>query len=199
MPIDIEDLRAWKESGRVEDVKTSERRRFNDPARVDAVIALDETWRRVTGEKDDLRKEFNAASKRMGAFAKQRKEKGAAWFDEKKRETAAITSALKTQIAAKEAEIAQAAADRDALLGKIGNYVHDSVPVFEHEETPEGVLQNGVESTWGAETRRVFPESKEADKDALLAANARPGAGPDGKMLRHHELLQWALDNGCPE
>ena len=69
MPIDIEDLRAFK-GGDVEKVKESERRRFNDPARVDTIIALDETWRTRRGEIDRLRKAFNAESKKMGEYAK---------------------------------------------------------------------------------------------------------------------------------
>ena len=43
MPIDIEELRAFK-GGDPEKVRESERRRFNDPSRVDTVIALDEQW-----------------------------------------------------------------------------------------------------------------------------------------------------------
>jgi seryl-tRNA synthetase len=69
MPIDIEDLRAFK-GGDVEKVKESERRRFNDPARVDAIIALDQIWRDRRGAIDLLRKAFNAESKKMGQFAK---------------------------------------------------------------------------------------------------------------------------------
>ena len=190
MPIDIEDLRAFK-GGDVERVKESERRRFNDPSRVDTVIQLDETWRKLRGEIDLHRKEFNAESKKMGEYAKQRKEKGAEWFNQKKEETKAKTAEIKAQIAAKEEEMVLTAGERDKLLSTIGNYVHDSVPVFEHEEDPEtGELHNGIESTWGNETRRVFPSSKDADRDDLLGRNNAPGAGPDGKMLHHHELLQ---------
>ena len=192
MPIDIEDLRAFK-GGDVEKVKESERRRFNadGPAKVDKIIALDETWRSNRGQIDNLRKAFNAESKRMGEFAKQRKEKGAEWFNARKDEVSAKTAAIKVEIAEKEAEMAAAAKERDALLGTIGNYVHDSVPVFEHEEDPEtGELHNAIESTWGVDTRRVFPESKEDGAADLRLRNNAPGAGPDGKLLHHHELLQ---------
>jgi seryl-tRNA synthetase len=190
MPIDIEDLRAFK-GGDVEKVKESERRRFNDPARVDTIIALDETWRTRRGEIDRLRKAFNAESKKMGEYAKQRKEKGAEWFNARKEETKAKTAEIKAEIVQKEEEMTAAATERDALLGTIGNYVHDSVPVFEHEEDPEtGALNNGIESTWGVDTRRVFPDSKEDGAADLRTRNAAPGAGPDGTMLHHHELLQ---------
>ena len=65
MPIDIEDLRAFK-GGDVEKVKESERRRFNadGPAKVDKIIALDETWRSNRGQIDNLRKAAPIAAKR---------------------------------------------------------------------------------------------------------------------------------------
>ena len=120
------------------------------------VIKLD--WRRF-GEKDDLRKQFNAASKRMGEFAKRRRKR--ALIGSRKAETAAITSALKAQIAAKEAEIAQAAAVTAALLGKIGNFVHDSVP-----SRARGA-RVCCRTPWRARGRRDAPRlsrSKEADR-----------------------------------
>ena len=115
---------------------------------------------------------------------------GREWFNARKDEVSAKTAAIKVEIAEKEAEMAAAAKERDALLGTIGNYVHDSVPVFEHEEDPEtGELHNAIESTWGR-PRRVFPESKEDGAADLRLRNNAPGAGPDGKLLHHHELLQ---------
>jgi len=180
MPIDIEDLRAFK-GGDPERVRESERRRFNDPARVDTVIALDEKWRKCRGESDNLRKEKRLVSKEFQVYAKEKKDLTP--LREKANE-------YTVQIEAKEQEMVAVAAERDSLLKKLGNYVHDSVPVHEKEETEEGELLNGVESMWGYETRRVFPDSKDKTKDELLQRNASPGGGKDGALLRHHQLLQ---------
>lgn len=63
MPIDINALRAYR-GGDPELVRESEKRRFNDEGRrVDKIIALDEEWRQLVGQADDLRKQRAAANK----------------------------------------------------------------------------------------------------------------------------------------
>ena len=180
MPIDIEELRAFK-GGDPEKVRESERRRFNDPSRVDTVIALDEQWRKCRGDADNLRKAKRLVSKQFQVYAKEKKDVAP---------LRAQAQEFTDKIAAKEKEMVDVAAQRDALLKQLGNFVHDSVPVFEHEEAPDGTLQNAIESKHGWETRRVFPDSKDQDKEELLKRNAAPGGGPDGAMLKHHQLLQ---------
>jgi seryl-tRNA synthetase len=180
MPIDIEELRAFK-GGDPEKVRESERRRFNDPARVDKVIELDDKWRKCRGDADNLRKEKRLVSKQFQVYAKEKKDLAP---------LRAKANEFTELIAAKEQEMADTAVQRDALLKTLGNFVHDSVPVFEHEESPDGTLQNVVECKYAWETRRVFPDSKDVDKEDLLARNTSPGGGPDGTMLRHHQLLQ---------
>jgi seryl-tRNA synthetase len=190
MPIDIEDLRAFK-GGDPEKVRESERRRFNDTARVDKVIALDDKWRECRGQADNLRKEKRLISKQFQEYAKEKKDLTP--LREKSNEFTAL-------IAAKEQEMIDSAAQRDVLLKEIGNYVHDSVPRFEHEELEDGTLQNEIESTHGTETRRVFADSKVhkddkrmdmvETKEDLLQRNAELGGGPNGALLRHHQLLQ---------
>jgi seryl-tRNA synthetase len=106
MPIDIEDLRAFK-GGDPERVRESERRRFNDPARVDTVIALDEKWRKCRGESDNLRKEKRLVSKEFQVYAKEGKD--LAPLREKANDYTA-------QIELKEQEMVAVAAERDSLL-----------------------------------------------------------------------------------
>lgn len=160
------DINLFREDrgGNPEIVRESQRRRFKDVTLVDKVLELDEQWRTVRYELDNLSKRRNELNNAMKEIKiKARKPETAIDPDgSKERTIKADKEALAVEEAACKERVAQVEKDRDVVLKKIGNLVHHTVPVFEDEE------HNRVE--------RVWPSSGE-----------RPSAG--GKSLTHVDLL----------
>ena len=92
-------------------VRESQRRRFASVELVDQVISLDDTWRKLTGEIDRLKKSKNAVQKEVGIKKKAGQECDA--------QVAEIQS-IGVTIEAKEKEQDETKALLDSLLGKIG-------------------------------------------------------------------------------
>jgi seryl-tRNA synthetase len=107
---------------------------------VDDVIAADATWRDKRWELDNVNSEFNKANKAVSKL-KVAKEDAT--------EAIAAVQAIKERIAtiAEEEKAAEAAVN--ALLCKIGNLVHDSVPVSDDEEN------NVVYRSFGLDSKRT--------------------------------------------
>lgn len=160
------DINLFREDrgGNPELVRESQRRRFKDTTLVDKVLELDSQWRTVRYELDNISKTRNG----LNAELKEIKMKG------RKPETSidpdgtkeAKIKEKKAAMAAREIEckdlVVQVENNRDSVLKRIGNLIHESVPVFEEEE------DNRVE--------RVWPESGEK--------MSAPGRG-----LTHVDLL----------
>ena len=107
---------------------------------MDDVIALDAKWRVARWELDNINQEFNKANKEVS-----KKKKAGEDADD------AITF-VKTLIekrAALEEDEKRCEAEVNALLVKIGNLVHDSVPVSDDE------ANNAVYRTFGLDTKRT--------------------------------------------
>ena len=121
-------------------VRESQRRRYARVEDVDDVIALDAKWRDARWELDQANSEFNKANKAVSAL---------------KRAGEDAEDAIKqvAEIKAKIALLAEAekAAEQatNACLHKIGNIVHDSVPVSDDEEN------NVVYRSFGLDSRRM--------------------------------------------
>jgi seryl-tRNA synthetase len=107
---------------------------------VDDVIAADATWRDKRWELDNVNSEFNKANKAVSKL-KVAKEDAT--------EAIAAVQAIKERMAtiAEEEKAAEAAVN--ALLCKIGNLVHDSVPVSDDEEN------NVVYRSFGLDSKRT--------------------------------------------
>ena len=82
------------------------------------------------------------------------------------------------------------------MVGHIGNYVHDSVPVFKDEEDENGNDQNVTVSLTLENDRRIAPllydgvtPNPLAEKFPHALPAARPGGGPDGSLLQHCDVL----------
>lgn len=134
MPIDINMLRVYK-GGDPELVRESERRRFEgDANRVDKCIALDEEWRGLVGQADDMKK-LRAAANRKVATLKKAKQDATAEIAEVK--------AIAVQIPELEARVLAIKEKLTKELNKIGNIVHDSVVVSKDEDN------NKIENVWG--------------------------------------------------
>lgn len=155
MTIDINLLREEK-GGCPAKVAESERRRGRDVAIVDQCVAADKAWREATYAFEQGRRDLNAVSKEVG---QRKKADPKASCDD----LVAKTAGIKARNQLLEAQAAEAAATRDSLLHRIGNIVHDSVPVSNDE------ANNKVVKTWGT------PNKVKID-------------GTPGKM-HHHEVL----------
>lgn len=160
------DLNLFREDrgGNPEIVRESQRRRFKDVALVDQVLELDAEWRKVRYELDTISKTRNRLNSQLKEIKmKARNPETAidpdgskeAEIKEEKVKLAEIEVHYKGRVTDVEKE-------RDAVLKRIGNLIHESVPVFDDEH------HNRIE--------RVWPESGE-----------RPKA--PGKGLTHVDLL----------
>jgi seryl-tRNA synthetase len=135
MVLDINLFR--KEKGGDPDlIRESQRRRFKPVEIVDEIIALDEEWRKLQFQVDEVKKAQRNLSKEIGALYKAKKaEEG---------------DALKPKMAQlkKEEEEAEEKCKAvkellDKKLNLVGNLVHESVPVSKDE------ANNGLVTEWG--------------------------------------------------
>jgi len=134
MPIDINWLRVDR-GGDPEKVRESQRRRYASVELVDEIIALDNKWRSLTGDIDNLKKNKNSVQKAVG----EKKKKG-----EECDEMVLEVKRIGEEIVLKEQEQDSVKTTIDSMLGKIGNIVDDSVPVSNDEDAHNLVLRK-----WG--------------------------------------------------
>jgi len=117
-------------------VRESERRRFGRAEDVDDVLALDLEWRQARHELDAIGGEFNKANKEVALLMKAGKKEEAAPLMDKVKEI----DQRKKAAAEKEKELEE---KTNAALLKLGNVVHDSVPVSNDE------ANNAIVREWG--------------------------------------------------
>lgn len=142
-------------------VRESERRRFRDPKIVDEVIDADEKWRRTQFLTETCKKMINHCSKAVGMRKKAKEADGtistvpselleAAREGELKPEQLASLCVLQLKELSKNlstnvVELAKSAEEldqlRDSLIGKVGNVLHESVPVADDEETGNVIVR----------------------------------------------------------
>ncbi len=115
-----------------------------DEAKVDALLALDEERRHLLSATEGLKGTRNRVSKEIGALMGQKK---LAEAEAKKAET----RQLGDQIAALDKQVAEVEAKRDAILIRLPNLPHASVPVG------ATAADNPVVRTWGARPEFPFP------------------------------------------
>jgi seryl-tRNA synthetase len=149
MPLDITLFR--REGGNPEAIRESQRRRYADVNIVDEIISKDDLWRSFTGKNDHLRKARNAVQKEIGNLKKQLGQmKGAEATPEyqelntKCEELINEKNKFDKEIEDNEILQKQTKVEVDILVNKVGNIVHDNVPVGNNED--EG---NRVERRWG--------------------------------------------------
>lgn len=160
------DLNLFREDrgGNPELVRESERRRFRDGSNVDKVLELDAEWRTVRYELDNISKTRNQLNAQMKEI-KMKARKPETSIDPDGSKEAKIKEE-KASLTARETVckelVLEVEKKRENVLKKVGNLIHESVPVFKDEE------HNRIERTW--------PESGET-----------PNA--PGKGLTHVDLL----------
>lgn len=108
----------------------------NNPGIVEEVLDVDEEWRTLVRETDELRHESNIKAKEIGDLMSQGKKQEAQKIIDH-------TSKLKEEIKEKESRLKQLKDQRDDLLLRIPNVPHESVPVGSDEN------DNEVFKTWG--------------------------------------------------
>ncbi|KAG8503836.1 hypothetical protein CXB51_001959 [Gossypium anomalum] len=124
-------------------IRESLRRRYANVQDVDAIIDLDKVYRQLLYELENLRKEFNKINKQVAQLKIAKQDAT---------ETIAKTEEVKQKIAEKDVEVKASWAVLKSKLEKIGNLVHDSVPVSDDE------ANNAVIRTWGE--KRLEPKLK---------------------------------------
>ena len=186
MPIDIDDFRVYK-GGDPDAIRESERRRFNDVGRVDEIIKLDEQWRKMRGDVDDMRKEKGKISKQIPARKKAK---------EPIDDLLAASKEASKKIAETEKEMKAVQEKVNNMVKTVGNYVHESVPVFKDEEDENGNDQNVTVSLHLENDRRIAPTLYDgvtpnplAEKFPNALPSVRPGGGPGGALLQHCDVL----------
>src|SRR5699024_4545581 len=111
-----------------------------NPGIVDELIEVDEAWRSLVKETDDLRSESNTKAQQIGKLMGQGKK-------EEAQEIIRYTSELKEQIKQKEEELNTLKKRRSDLLLVIPNVPDESVPVGSSED------DNEVFKSWGEPAR----------------------------------------------
>ena len=134
------DIKVFRENPDI--IRESEKKRFNDPTRVDKVISLDEKWRNVLQQVNDLRKTRNQISRDIGPL----KRKGEDISSLTKR-----VSKIKKEITQLEEKASEILKERDELRYIIGNILLPGVPIAKTEEGDKTVR------TWGKKPTFKFP------------------------------------------
>jgi seryl-tRNA synthetase len=110
---------------RPEEIKDSQKRRGEDPEKVDKVIEIDRKWRNKLQELESLQQKRNSVGDKIAELKKEGKDAS---------EKIERMQEVKTQINELEDEVDDLEEKRDEVCYQIGNLLHDSVPEGEGEE-----------------------------------------------------------------
>ena len=110
---------------RPEEIKESQKRRGEDPEKVDKVIEIDRKWRNKLQELESLQQKRNSVGDKIAELKKEGKDAS---------EKIERMQEVKTQINELEDEVGDLEEKRDEVCYQIGNLLHDSVPEGEGEE-----------------------------------------------------------------
>ena len=123
--LDIEIFRT-----KLEKIIESEKKRFKDPSNAEKVLEYDKKWRSAITKLQELKKNHNITSKKIGELKKAGKEQ------EAENAIRAITE-LKDEIEELEKLEKEYKEERDNYLYIVGNILHESVPIGETEKENE--------------------------------------------------------------
>jgi seryl-tRNA synthetase len=160
---------------------------------VDEVLKIDEQWRELVADVDNLRAEGNARAKEIGTLMGQGKKDEA-------QKIIAQTSADKEKVKELEEKMESLKEKRDELLLKIPNVPHPSVPVGYTEQ------DNVVHRTWGEPDHSEWrkPHWELSDENNWIDFNRGSkvtGAGFPfyvGKMAKlQRSLINFFLDEAA--
>jgi seryl-tRNA synthetase len=160
---------------------------------LDRILELDEEWRSLKSEGDDLRHERNEVSQRIGELKQ-------AGEDEAAEEAIERSSELKSRIQAVEERADDLADELDSVLMEIPNVPHESVPVGADESDNEEVRREGFDDLRDLpdEVTPHYDLGEDLDIIDERRGAKTTGAGfyflkGEGAMLEH-ALIQFMLD-----
>ncbi len=177
------DIQLFRENP--EKIKESQRRRGNDPEKVDKVVELDEEWREKLQERQSLQEESNEVGDEIAELKKNGED--ASKKIERMQE-------VKAKISELEDEVEDLKEERDEARYKIANLLHESVPEGEGEE------DNPELRTWKPEEGKDEESELAADiierEDMLMSEKAAEVGGERAYYLTTDLLrLNQALTN----
>jgi len=114
----------------LEKIIESEKKRFKDPSMVERVLEYDKKWRKTLQELEELRKQRNEISIKIGEFKKLSNNK-------KAEEAIKNSKEIKEKIDNLEKLQLEYLEQRDKYRYMVGNILHESVPIGETEEENE--------------------------------------------------------------
>ncbi|MHA1679922.1 MAG: serine--tRNA ligase [Promethearchaeota archaeon] len=136
------DISLFREN--IEVIKESQRRRFKDVEIVDKVLEWDIAWREIRTNTDKLRARRNKISKEIGKLKKNKQDASELLVESKK---------IKEQIESNAILEKEALEKREEFRYKVGNIIHESVPVAENEDGNVEVLAWGEKPIFSYEPR----------------------------------------------
>jgi len=164
--LDLNLLRTQREK-----IEESQKKRHKSLERIDECVDLDKKWKEcnfinkffflVISYLDTLRMKVNIVKKEIGEIKKKKK-------DDPCTEKVNEKVVLEKEIEIVEAQEKKALENLISTYSKIGNIVHESVPVHDNEDF------NITETTWGT-----------PDKNFVIPEKGVPG------RAHHHEILKW--------
>ena len=132
MPIDIIFIRSNPEL-----VKESEIKRFKDPQIIDTILSLDNHWRQLTGEIDNLQKEKNKNQEKISIFYKSKQEKFANNLNDLLNENKIID---KNIISTKQSQ-ENIAKQIKFFINSIGNIIAPDVVISNNEDVDNKIIR----------------------------------------------------------
>lgn len=172
-------------------VKASEKKRGRNPAVVDEVLKLDESWKKELKKVEELKHKRNVVSQEINQAKKNRKEKDAA---KKIKEMQDVVEEIKQR----EEKTAHLLREREEKLTILGNILHPSVPSGKDEN------DNVQIKTWGKKPSFAFPVKNHVElAESLNLADFERAAKVSGNgfyflkgdlALLNQALLRFAID-----
>lgn len=126
------DIKIFRESPEI--ITESEKKRFKDPAIVNKIVEIDKKWRKELEEIQKLKHEKNKLSKEVGLLKKEGKTTESLFNR---------ACELDQKIDGKEQEVENLKNLIDAERYKVGNLIHESVPVAPTEEGNQIIRTSG--------------------------------------------------------
>ncbi len=120
----------------LEKIIESEMKRFKDTSNAEKVLEYDKKWREILGQIQELRKKRNDISGQIAKFKKAKE-------NDKAEEAIKSSKEIKNQIDELEKQKSKFFELREEYRYKVGNLVHDSVPIAETEDGNEIVRTIG--------------------------------------------------------
>ncbi len=117
-------------------IKESERKRFKDPKNAELVLEYDKKWREALNKLQELRRQRNEISKKIGKYKKEGQ-------NDKAEIAIKESTEIKKQIEQLEKKKNEYFELREKYRYLVGNIIHDSVPIAETEDGNEIIREVG--------------------------------------------------------